>query len=266
MKKKFNITGICHPEQHYMADISHKLASTIELVEKNKYFIINRPRQYGKTTMLYTLETALMNTQDYLVFNISFEGIGDAIFTDEKLFTPGFIKLLTQQANYHTPALVPFLKEIRKEVASMDDLSDAITDIALQTDKKFVVLIDEVDKSSNNQLFISFLAMLRNKYLMKNRIKTFYSVVLAGVHDVKTLKMKIRPDEEQKYNSPWNIAADFKVDMNLNPHEIVPMLAEYVADKNVKMDTEQIANSLFYYTSGYPFWLVNYVKCSTKTF
>ena len=38
----------------------------------------------------------------------------------------------------------------------MNDLAKAITAIALQTNKKVVVLIDEVDKSSNNQLFISF--------------------------------------------------------------------------------------------------------------
>ena len=114
-------------------------------------------------------------------------------------------------------------------------------------------MIDEVDKSSNNQLFISFLAMLRNKYLSRSIVKTFHSVVLAGVHDVKSLKLKLRPDEEQKYNSPWNIAAEYKVDMNLQPHEIKPMLAEYAKDKAVKIDTQLIADSLFYYTSGYPF-------------
>ncbi len=253
MQKEFNITGTCRPNQHYMADISHKLASTIELVERNKYFIINRPRQYGKTTMLHTVARAVRATDAYLAFNISFEGIGDAIFTSEKLFTPGFIRLLQNQAKVHSPELLPILEEQKKLVNSMDDLADAITEIVTQTPKKVVLLIDEVDKSSNNQLFISFLAMLRDKYLMQEDVKTFHSIILAGVHDVKTLKMKIRPDEEQKYNSPWNIAADYKVDMNLNPHEIVPMLAEYSADKNVKMDVQKIADALFYYTSGYPF-------------
>ncbi len=49
--------------------------------------------------------------------------------------------------------------------------------------------------------------MLRNKYLLRNAEKddTFSSVILAGVHDIKTLKLKLRPDKEQKYNSPWNI-------------------------------------------------------------
>jgi hypothetical protein len=73
------------------------------------------------------------------------------------------------------------------------------------------------------------------------------------VHDVKSLKLKLRPDEEAKLNSPWNIAAEFKVDMNLYPPEIKPMLDEYAADKNVTMDTEGVAERLFYYTSGYPF-------------
>ena len=103
MQKEFNITGICRPTKHYMADISHKLVSTIELVERNKYFIINRPRQYGKTTMLYTLEAALMKRADYLVFNISFEGIGDAVFTEERKFVACFLGLLLQQAEFFFP-------------------------------------------------------------------------------------------------------------------------------------------------------------------
>ncbi len=253
MGKKFNITGNCHADKHYMADVSSKMHHILQLIEENEYFIINRPRQYGKTTTLYSLESVLMATDKYLVFNISFEGIGDAIFNDEKVFAPGFIRLLQRQANYHTPALLPFLKEKEKEVDGLDSLSNAITSIVSQTEKRVVLLIDEVDKSSNNQLFVSFLAMLRNKYLEQNRVKTFYSIVLAGVHDVKTLKMKIRPDSEQKLNSPWNIAAEFKVDMNLYPHEIKPMLDEYATDKGVKMDTQHIAETLFYYTSGYPF-------------
>ena len=55
MQKEFNITGTCRPNQHYMADISHKYAATMEYINTGEYFIINRPRQYGKTTMLYTI-------------------------------------------------------------------------------------------------------------------------------------------------------------------------------------------------------------------
>ena len=253
MEKEFNITGNCRPAKHYMADVSKKLAETFSMVKKGKYFIINRPRQYGKTTTLYTIARTLRNTDAYIVFNISFEGIGDTIFEQEKSFVQGFLRFLGRDAGIHTPYLKDWLMETSPQMESLDTLSNAITELCNKTDKNVILLIDEVDKSSNNQLFVSFLAMLRNKYLAQEDVKTFHSIVLAGVHDVKSLKLKIRPDEEAKLNSPWNIATDFTVDMNLHPFEIKPMLDEYAADKGVKMDTQQIAEKLFYYTSGYPF-------------
>ena len=249
MPKKFNITGLCFADEHYMADVSAKLAQTQKMVEEGDYFIINRPRQYGKTTTLYSLAEILEKTGQYLVFNISFEGIGDAIFQDEKLFAKGFLGLLAGRI----PRLKKWLLEEASKTVSLQDVSNVITQLAGKTRKKIVVFIDEVDKSSNNQLFVSFLAMLRHKYLDRRSTKTFHAVVLAGVHDVKSLKLKIRPDEEQKYNSPWNIAAEFKVDMNLMPHEIKPMLDDYMAEKGVEMDSQDMAERLFYYTSGYPF-------------
>jgi len=73
------------------------------------------------------------------------------------------------------------------------------------------------------------------------------------VHDVKTLKLKIRPEEEQKYNSPWNIATDFTIDLSFNPQEISTMLVDYCNDKQIEMDIPAICQKIHYYTSGYPF-------------
>jgi hypothetical protein len=253
MRKKFNITGICRPAKHYMADVSGKLAKTLAMVEDGDYFTINRPRQYGKTTTLYTLAELLEKKENYLVFNISFEGVGSHFFEEEPVFCRGFIQLLADYAHYRAPELFDWLSENAKQKNSIQELNDFITQLVEKTEKEVVLLIDEVDKSSNNQLFIDFLAMLRNKYLSQELAKTLHSVVLAGVHDVKSLKLKLRPDSEQKYNSPWNIAAEFTVDMNLQPLEIVPMLEEYARDKQVALDPNLIADRLFYYTSGYPF-------------
>ena len=122
--------------------------------------------------------------------------------------------------------------------------------------KPLVLTIDEVDKSSDNQLFLNFLGMLRNKYLdrsLSGMNSTFFSVVLAGVYDVKNLKLKIRPDAEKKYNSPWNIAADFNVDMTFHPEEIAHMLNEYEADAHTGMDIKAISEEIYKYTTGYPF-------------
>ncbi len=75
-------------------------------------------------------------------------------------------------------------------------------------------MIDEVDKSGDIPFFPTSPGMLRNKYLQRNEGQdfTFQPVVLAGVHDIKTLKAKIRGEGEKGYGSPWNIAVDFKVE------------------------------------------------------
>ena len=55
MQREFNITGVCYPKLHYMMDNSAKLSSVVNLISRGKYFTINRPRQYGKTTTLHFL-------------------------------------------------------------------------------------------------------------------------------------------------------------------------------------------------------------------
>lgn len=45
-----------------MADISQKFSQTMKMVQQGKYFVINRPRQYGKTTMLEAVARALRQT------------------------------------------------------------------------------------------------------------------------------------------------------------------------------------------------------------
>jgi len=62
--KRFNVTGLCVPEEHYMVDITGKIEQIKKLVDGRCYFTINRARQYGKTTTLAMLERALEN--DYI--------------------------------------------------------------------------------------------------------------------------------------------------------------------------------------------------------
>lgn len=57
--KYFNITGLCIPKKHYMADISKKVAQVLTMIEKEQYFTINKARQYGKTTFLFAIEQAI---------------------------------------------------------------------------------------------------------------------------------------------------------------------------------------------------------------
>jgi len=253
-RKEFNDAGLCVPHLHYMADRSTHITDMIKLVERGKYFTINRPRQYGKTTLLYLLEKEL-EKMGYLVFKISFEGVGDRIFTNEKLFAPAFLKMLSGKIKQSDHPLSQYLLQQIKKITSLQDLSEVITEITIKAGQKVVLEIDEVDKSSNNQLFLSFLGLLRAKYLAQNEGSdaTFSSVILAGIHDVKNLKLKIRPKDEQKYNSPWNIAVAFSEDLSLNTGEIESLLHDFLTENKTRMNIRETAEKLHYLTSGYPF-------------
>jgi len=255
MAKQFNDTGLCIPVKHYMVNTSNKINEIFEMVEDGKYFSLNRPRQYGKTTTLFLLRNELRKNNNYLVFDISFEGIGDIIFEDESHFCPAFIRLLAANIKNSDSNTYTFLIDNEHKIVTLENLGQFITQLVRHCNKKIVLLIDEVDKSSNNQLFVSFLGMLRNKNLdaAKGDDLTFYSVILAGVHDVKTLKLKINPQSSGKLNSPWNIAADFTVDMSFNATEIATMLADYSQDRKIEMDIPVISERIYYFTSGYPY-------------
>lgn len=104
-------------------------------------------------------------------------------------------------------------------------------------------------------MFLSFIGMLRNKYLAREVCKdyTFKSVILVGMYDVKSLKLKLRPEEETKYNSPWNIAVDFNVDMSFLPEEISNMLEDYCKVNDLNFDIKAISEELYFFTNGYPY-------------
>jgi len=256
MKKRFNITGTCYPENHYLMDNSKKLEQIMELIEYGEYFTINRPRQYGKTTTMSFLAKQLRATEDYLPIELNFQGIDRQWLESDKAFAQMFINEIYNFLKYNeTDAITTFLEANIKQVIDMNSLSKLITEMVRQTNKKLILFIDEVDTSSNYQAFLSLLGMLRTKYLSRKNPQhaTFYSIVLAGVHDIKSLKYKLRNPEEAQYNSPWNIATDFDVRMSFNSQEIEPMLEQYSKAENVKMDVSVIAERLHYYTSGYPF-------------
>ena len=161
--KEFNVTGLCIPERHYMVDISNKLKLIIEMVDKGAYFTINRPRQFGKTTTFNELIEEL--NKKYIVIKTSFEGIGDDIFRTEEQFCEVIFDILSRSVKYTDKELYEKLKSYTSITKNFNDLSENITNIIEGYDKDIVLIIDEVDKSSGNRVFMQFLGVLRNKYL-----------------------------------------------------------------------------------------------------
>jgi hypothetical protein len=243
--KRFNVTGICRPVKHYMADVSGKLAAILNMVNAGAYFIVNSPHQYGKTSLVYSLSDQLHVSDKYCVLHLHFHGFDEACFETESAFVNAFIQKTVDQLGYAKPTA----SNHDSEYLGMLGLSRFISQVAVQSEKELVLIIDEIDHRANSRCFKNFLSVLRAKFLDRNPSKTFYSVVLEQSVKTPNNYAIIGRDAD----SPWNIATEFKVNLNLDTSELIPMLEEYKQDRGVKMDTHAIAEQLFYHASGHPF-------------
>ena len=254
LKKFFNVNGSCNPQIHYMIDLSERLSEIKKMVDAGEYFTINRARQYGKTTLLAALAEYLKS--DYKVISLDFQTISYGDFENEEKFVAAFSNEVLI-SEYDIP------EDIRSGLSRMADGKERNVTLSVLfrtllqwcriSEKPLVLIIDEVDTATNNQVFVDFLAQLRAYYLRRMQMPTFRSVILAGVYDVRNVKSKIRPEENHKMNSPWNIAAKFKIDMNFSVDDISGMLNEYEQDYQTGMDVVEIAEMIHSYTSGYQY-------------
>lgn len=267
MSKIFNVSGDCKPNLHYMVDIQERLSEIKTLIDKAEYFTINRARQYGKTTTLRALKRFLQ--KEYIVVYLDFQTqMSEAKFKNENAFSlafaKAFLKSVQNNKANHIEMINTIVSLIKNAISQegenfeLVELFEVLSEVCRSSDKPIVLMIDEVDSAADNRIFLDFLAQLRGYYMDRDETPTFQSVILASVYDVKNLKQKIRTEEHQKeekkkYNSPWNIAAEFDVNMSFSSNDILGMLLQYEQDYATSMDCMAIASLIYDYTSGYPF-------------
>lgn len=264
MGKIFNISADCKPKLHYMVNIDDRLMEIRAMADRGDYFVINRARQYGKTTTLRALSRYLK--RDYLTVSMDFQRIGASKFKNENTFSLTFARMFLQSVEEDPDSpkgIMGALKqsmqdEKEKGAFELFELFGHLSNFCGAASKPVVLMIDEVDYASDHPVFLDFLAQLRAYYIDRDITPTFQSVILAGVYDIKNMKSKIHPKKEHKGNSPWNIAVDFLVDMSFSQKDIAGMLTEYEQDHQTGMHVDQIAAWIYAYTSGYPF-LVSYL-------
>lgn len=260
IRRCFNTEGQCKPKLHYMVNLDRRLAQIKkQYVDMGKYFIINRGRQYGKTTTLRALEEYLKDS--YVVLAMDFQKMSSANFENERTFVLSFIEYMevlfedekTFMENVDSEVFKKLLSIKDDERIAMDSLFMSLSKLCETAKKPVVLMVDEVDSATNNQVFLDFLAMLRGYYLDRDKKAIFQSVILAGVYDIKNLKLKIRPEKEHKFNSPWNISAKFNIDMSFSAEQIANMLQDYEKENHTGMNIKAISECIYDYTTGYPY-------------
>jgi len=247
--REFNITGSIIPEEHYYVDLKPALKALMALVEKKKYFVINRPRQFGKTTTLNFLAQRLQAAGEYAPALISFEPFTQRANITEAEFYSKTAKRIAEELDAAPNSNMPV-----PTVADRNDFFDWLREICKSC--KLVLLIDEVDAAPET-VVIGFLAGLREMYLRRsrNRQPAPHAVALAGVHDIKNLRARYR-DETKTIGSasPFNIAIDYQLPA-FSLKNIRQYYLQHTAATGQEFEDEVISR-VHEVTNGHP-WLVS---------
>ena len=180
-RRCFNTTGVCDSQLHYMVDIRDKLEKIKQLVDSGAYFTINRARQYGKTTTIQALTVYL--EKDYVVIPLDFQKIGNEEFAEATIFSKAFVRYLFRKIRNRKFPIKGLNEDVlnRMESSSKADdlfslskLFEHLNDMCDTAEKPVVLIIDEVDSATNNQVFLDFLAQLRSGYLERKTVSTFH--------------------------------------------------------------------------------------------
>lgn len=167
MVKIFNTTGSCNPSLHYMVNIDDKLEQIKALIDAGCYFTINRARQYGKTTTIDALAEYLKS--EYIVISLDFQMIGNAKFATERTFCMTFSNYLARTVKnplapikgIDTTIIDGMVENVKSdENFALDDMFPRLSMMCATAKEPIVMVIDEVDSTTNNQVFWDFLAQL----------------------------------------------------------------------------------------------------------
>ena len=204
--------------------------------------------------------------KEYVVISLDFQLMSHKDFEKETAFVKAFSEAVlrkTEADRDMPPAIREELSELSGPCADpgLARLFEILSHWCGLSEKPIVLIIDEVDSASNNQVFLDFLSQLRGYYIDRDVTPAFWSVILAGVYDIRNIKRKIRSEDDHKLNSPWNIAAKFRVDMSFSADDIAGMLEEYEKDHHTGMDIHAMAHIIYDYTSGYPYLVSWLCKC-----
>ena len=204
--KKFNTTGPCFPDEHYMLPALDRLPGIRELVAGGNYFVIHAPRQTGKTTAVQALVDEINAKDDMVAIYCTLETLQNA--TDPEKASLAIRDLILDNFNAAFPKETASVA--RQEAVSTDGgaglaIRSALRYLCRRAGKPLVVFFDEADCLFGNVL-ISFLRQLRDGYVNRAKIPFPASIALIGMLDVRDYKAQIRPDGESLGQiSPFNI-------------------------------------------------------------
>jgi len=249
MKRYFNTTGLCNPQDHYMVDPFRGMYDEIaRLIDAKQYYLIHAPRQTGKTTFLHQLAKRLNREGKYisLVFSVESAGVPDF---SEQLANERMVESVWRMCSFFLPE-----NEWPAPPDHPVSLQKYLSAWSQSQAKPLVLLIDEADSLWDNVL-VSFLRQLRDGFQI--RPHSFpQSIALVGLRDIREYKMKARADNPSLGSgSPFNVKAESFFLPVFSREEVRGLLRQHTDDTG-QVFSDAVFEKLYEFSGGQP-WLTN---------
>ena len=257
--RKFNTTGPCFPDEHYMLPALDRLPGIRELVAGGNYFVVHAPRQTGKTTALQALVQELNDKGDMFALYCSLE-------TLQNRSDPEKTNIAIRDLIADNLEMSPFYVPVENAPALRSDrggiglaVRTVLQNACRASGKPVVVFFDEADCLVGDAL-ISFLRQLRDGYVNRKLMPFPKSVALVGMLDVRDYKAQIRPDGESLGQiSPFNIIRKDMLIPNFTEADIQALYSQHTAETG-QVFADGVLEDVWRLTRGQP-WLVNAIGC-----
>ena len=252
----FNTTGPVEPERHYCVPPLERvqLREIHTLVQRRRYFVLQAPRQTGKTSTLLALRKWLNRQGDYECVYANFE-VGQAAREDVEQAMRAVLGELASRAQAGSSGFpLEAWPHILAQTGPFGALGQILTAWSQAAAKPLVLLIDEIDALIGDTL-LSVLRQLRSRY--DRRPDEFpQSIVLCGVRDVRDYRIRAGSENETvSGGSAFNIKAKSLRLGDFSDTEVAHLLGQHEAETGQAF-TEHARKVLWEQTQG-QLWLVN---------
>ena len=230
------------------------LDGILTLIWQERYFVLNAPRQTGKTSTLLALASQLNSGEEYCCIYANFEA-GQAAREDTGRAMRTLLGELGSRATemLHDDFVAKAKSELLEEFGPDGALNELFVRWSASNPVPLVVLIDEIDSLVGDTL-ISVLRQLRSGY--DRRPARFpQSVILCGVRDVRDYRIHSSSGAIVLGGSAFNIKAKSLRMGDLSEGQVRSLLGQH-ADETGQVFSGNALSEVWEVTRGQP-WLVN---------
>ena len=242
----FNTRGPVVAADHYLIPPLERLnrERVQTLIEEKAYFVVQAPRQTGKTTALLALRDFL-NRRGYHCTYVNFE-VGSAAGEDAARAMRAVLGQIASQARSMGDGFVARVwSRVLTEYGPDMALGELLARWSEVESKPLVLLIDEIDALAGNSLY-TVVRQLRAGYAARPKSLP-HGIVLCGLRDTRDYPLASGA-------SPFNMTEALRLG-DFSRTETLALLGQHTAETGQKFSAKAL-DAVFSQTQGQP-WLVN---------